>query len=232
MHLAITIFYNDIIFGTVLKAIRAGNLSVFRWLELILEMIPGPELESLFKDYRRHTETELWKDRKELEAFIQKSGTIERYVKGEIGFNLLYTFKARALTYCVDGMVSIVKAAVKRLCAESGQEVGLADFFDFVVRWDAARMAGIVKNLDREITETFSYDISRFSDEQMPQKSNAYVYRDPVTWRFYLTEEQKDYIQRNLKIFGDDPVGIGRVLSNSHTKNLLRHPVPLDRSVA
>lgn len=225
MHLVITIFYNDIVFGTVLKALKANELPVFRWLELILETIPQTDLEYLFEDFRRHTETELWKNRKDLESSIQKPSTIERYIKGEIGFNLLYTFKARALTQYVQSMVSIVQNAVKRLCSETCRlEIELAHFFDAVIRWDAARMANIVKNLDHEVMETFPYDILRFTADETPQEINHYVCPHPLEWRFDLTEEQKDYVQRNLKIFGDDATGIGRFLSNAHTKQLLRRP--------
>ena len=230
MHLAITIFYNDIVFGTVLKTIKAHGLSVFRWLELILELIPGTELDDLFRDFRHHTETELWKDRKELEAFIQLPGTVERYGEGEIGFNLLYTFKARALVEYVNSMAAIVGSALNRLCVESGRDQGaLSGFFRGVIRWDAARMIDMVTNLDSEITETFEYDIVRYAAAEKPEDMQKYRCPGPVSWRFELTDGQKDYMRRNLRIFGDDPAGIGRVLSNSHTKQLLRQPVILDR---
>ncbi len=229
MHLVITIFYNDIVFGTVIKAMQANGLSVYRWLELIQETIPGTDFDDIFKEFRSHTETELWKNRKNLEAFIQKSGTIERYGKGEIGFNLLYTFKARALTHYVASMVDIVQTAVNRLLNESRRnDSELAHFFDVVIRWDAARIGNILKNLDHEVTEIFPYDMFRFAADEVPKGISDYACMSPVAWRFDLTEEQKDYVRRNLKIFGDDATGIGRILSNSPMKQLLRHPVVVD----
>lgn len=223
MHLVITIFYNDIVFGTLLKAMRANGLSVFRWFELIQESLAGTDLDKLFKEFKRHTETELWKNREDLEDFIQEPGAIEKYASGEIGFNLLYTFKASALVNNAESMAGIVQAAVKRLCSEAGRvDFELVDFLDSVIRWDVARFSGIVKNMDDEIVEAFPYDILQFSLDENPQKASYYACLNPVTWRFDLTEAQKDYIRRNLKIFGDDATGIGRVLSNSHTKQLLR----------
>lgn len=229
MHLVITIFYNDIVFGTVLKALRANSLSVYRWIELIREMIHETELHELFEDFRSHTETELWKDRKDLEKFIQKPGTVERYAKGEIGFNLLYTFKARALTYHVDSLVKIVKAAIERLCSESRRnDLKLVNFFDAVIRWDAARFANILKDLDNKITEVSFYDIFKFAADEQPKEISHYTCKKPVAWRFDLTEEQKDYVRRNLRIFGNNPAGIGRVLSNAHVKQLLRNAVVME----
>lgn len=226
MHLVITIFYNDIVFGTLLKAMRANELSVFRWLELIQVSLAKTELDKLFQEFRSHTETELWEDRKDLEGFIQEPGTIGRYASGEIGFNLLYTFKASALVHYSQAMSAVVRDALKCLRSESGRiNPDLDSFFDSVIRWDLARFTGIVKNLDHEIVEEFSYDISRFSADEIPQRLSHYVCLKPIRWQFNLTETQKDYIRRNLKIFGDDAAGIGRVLSNSHTKQLLRQPV-------
>ena len=232
MHLIITIFYNDIIFGTLLKAMKANGLSVFRWLELIQEVIPGTEFDDLFKDFCRHTESELWGDRKDLEDFIQKPDTISRYAKGEIGFNLLYTFKARALRDHLKSMVNIAQIAVKRLCRESRfDDPVLVDFFDAIIRWDAACMGNIIKHLDQELTETLLFDVYSFVADKNPKKINCYIYKAPVIYRFSLTGEQKDYVRRNLRVFGDDATGIGRLLSNSHTKQLLRHPVVDGRSM-
>lgn len=226
MHLVITIFYNDIVFGTVLKALRANNLSIFRWLELIQEMVPDTDFKTLFDDFRHHTETELWKNRRDLEDFIRVPGTIERYAKGEIGFNLLYTFKARALVEYAQAMPMIARKALSRLVNERRQGAPeLSDFLDAVVRWDAARMAHIVRQLNQDVSETFLFDIAQFSADETPGVFEKYRCSDPVAWQFRLTEDQKDYMLRNLKIFGDDAPGIGRILSNSHTKQLLRKPI-------
>lgn len=230
MHLVITVFYNDLVFGTLLKAIRANGLSVYRWLELILELIPATDLKGLFEDFRRHTETELWKSRKDLEVFIQEPDTIERYVTGEIGFNLLYTFKAMVLTHYVESMVNIVRVAAGCLRGEN-QRLGAEtnNFFDAAIRWDAARMVNIIKKLDDDVIEVFQYDILRFAADDNPKEAGHYYCASPVSWRFNLSKAQKDYMRRNLSIFGDDVTGIGRILSNSHTKQLLRQAVLIDK---
>ena len=121
MHLIVTIFYNDVIFETVLKALRTQGLSVFRWLELISDTTMESKVKGLFDDFRKHTDSELWKSRTDLEAFIQKPGVIERYMNGEIGFNLLYTFKSLAITNYLEGIVEVVTSAISRLLKESNR---------------------------------------------------------------------------------------------------------------
>jgi len=229
MHLVITIFYNDVIFGTLLKAIRANGLSVFAWLELIREMLSSTDLEGLFKEFRIHTENELWENKSDLGTFIQKPGTIQRYVKGEIGFNLLYSFKARSLINHTASMVDIARCAAKRLWLDKSKgESELGRFFDEVIHWDELRMSNIIRGLDLEVTEKFNFDISSFIKTDRIEDLHSYAYEDPVNFSFTLTEHQKDYITRNLNIFGNNDAGVGRILSNSPMKQLLRQPVILD----
>jgi radical SAM superfamily enzyme YgiQ (UPF0313 family) len=226
MHLMITIFYNDIVFETVLKTIRSNDMPVFRWIELIEESVRGRDFESLFEDFRRHTDHELWHDRKELEAFIQQPGTIERYTRGELGFNLLYTFKALALVEHLDAVVDVVRVATSRLVQETlGRNQNMLDFFEAAIRWDACRISNIVRDLDREVSGTIAYDMARFVAEENPKRVSEYLYQRPATFRYELTDEQKDYVRRNLSIFGDNQPGIGRLLSNAHARKMLRTPV-------
>jgi radical SAM superfamily enzyme YgiQ (UPF0313 family) len=233
MHLVITIFYNDTVFGTLMAVMKAYQWPVFRFLELIREAIPESGLKGLFNDFSRHTQAELWDNREKLEEFIQMPGTIERYVNGQLGFNLLYTFKAYALTHYVEQMVDLVRAVVRGMCRqEKGCAPEIEVLFDTAIRWDAARLANIVKNLDQEVVETFQYDMGRFVSENDTKDISRYASPLAVTWKFVLTQKQKDYIRRNLKIFGDDPSGIGRVLSNAHTKQLLRRPVLMGKETS
>lgn len=227
-HLTISIFYNDIVFETVLKGIRSNGLPVFRWIELIEESVRGTDLEPLFEDFRRRTDNELWKDRKALEAFIQQPGTIDCYTRGEMGFNLLYTFKALALVKHLDAVIDVAQVATHRLIKETlGDSPEILDFFKAAIRWDACRISHIVHGIDREVTGTITYDMGRFVAESEPKPAFEYLYRRPAVYRYELTEEQKDYVRRNLSIFGDNPPGIGRLLSTAHTRKMLRTPVQI-----
>lgn len=228
MHIIIATFYNDTVFETVLKGIRSNGMSVFRWLELIEDSAESTGFGSIFKDFRQHTRDELWNERKELEAFIQQPGVIDRYRKGEIGFNLFYTFKALALVERLNVVVDVVQVATNRLVKETfGNNQELLDFFEAIILWDTCRISNIVHDLDREISTTISYDISRFVTDQEPKRISEYLYPRPVLYRYELTEEQKDSIRRTLSIFGDNPPGIGRLFATVYAKKMLRTPVQI-----
>jgi radical SAM superfamily enzyme YgiQ (UPF0313 family) len=225
MHLMISIFYNDVVFETVLKGLRSNSISVFRWLELLEESVRDTDFEALFEDFRRHTGDELWTDRKELETFIQKPGTIERYTNGEMGFNLLYTFKARALVEYAEAVVDLVAVATRRLlCEEKKESKDMQDFFDSAIQWDACRIKNIMLNVDDNVMGIIKYDIASFIADSEPKRPSEYEYEKPEKFSYELSEEQKDYVIRNLSLFGNNPQGRGRLLSNAHTKKMLRTP--------
>ncbi|HYV38497.1 MAG TPA: cobalamin-dependent protein [Gemmataceae bacterium] len=228
MHLVITIFFNDAIFESVRKILRAQGLSVFRWLELIHDAIPHSGLAILFQEFRDHTKNELWTDRQALEKFIESPGAIERYLRGELGFNLLYTFKAMAITQNLDAVREVVQQATTRLLREGGLiDPELQSFLDQTIQWDSCRVTNIVDHLDDEVVGAFTYDLERFAADPDPVNYGAYWQPAPLVYSFELGEDQKDLVRRYLNTFGADSLGVGRILSVAYTNRMFRRPLPL-----
>ncbi len=229
MHLVVTIFYNDAIFEGVRRVLRSRNLPVFRWLELIDEIVSESDMARLFADFRYHTENELWTDRAALEKFIEEPGVIERYARGELGFNLLYTFKALAITENLQAVAWVVQRATSRLLAEREVHDGeLEDFLREIIRWDECCVSHIVHGLDEEVTGVFHYDFDRFMADAQPAEPATYRRSEPGVYRFHLDEEQKKGVRRYLSTFGGDAPGIGRTLSVAYTNRMFRKPILTD----
>jgi radical SAM superfamily enzyme YgiQ (UPF0313 family) len=230
MHLLITIFFNDVVFESLRKLLRLTGAPVYRWLSLLNTSVPGSALEPLFTEFRRHTANELWPDREALERSIQEPGMIERYLAGEIGFNLLYTFKAIALTQHLPAVAEAARRAALRLLEEKGmsEDPALDEFVEEAIRWDVCRMSNIILDMDHEVKGTFVYDIPRFMADAEPGAVEDY--RSPITttYRYLMDPVQQDMIERNLNIFGCDAMGIGRLMSNAHTKKMFRTPQTVD----
>ena len=188
------------------------------------------KVKVLFDDFRKHTDSELWKSRTDLEAFIQKPGVIERYMNGEIGFNLLYTFKALAITNYLEGIVEVVASAISRLLKESNrnEDIELVEFFNSAICWDAKRITAILKNMESEVSASVTYDMAQFLSDDKLKNIAYYAFSSPTSFRYVLSKEQKNYVDRNLAIFGNDAPGVGRFLSNAHTSKLLRTPIPFE----
>ena len=89
-------------------------------------------------------------------------------------------------------------------------------------------MTGILKDMESQVSDSMAYDMSEFLSDVQPKDISFYAWPSPVMFKYVLTEEQKEYVSRNLVVFGDDAPGIGRLLSNAHTSKLLRMPIPLE----
>lgn len=223
MHLVISIFYNDLVFGSVLGALRQYGLSVFHWLELILKNMTRTIMEKLLQDFRKHTDEELWRDEEKLDSMIRRPGTIEHYARGEVGFNLLYTFKALAFTQYGKVMADLAEKALVEVFRQKSRSVPRA-FLSDIVRWDALQMKDIMRDMEDDVRGSFSYDIEQFLKQtQLDPEECRFANRR--MFRFVLTSVQKDYAKRHLKVFGADVLGMGRIFSNTPLKKMLRKPV-------
>ncbi|HEY9080160.1 B12-binding domain-containing radical SAM protein [Magnetovibrio sp.] len=230
MHLMISVFHNDAVFGTLLKFLKSLGVPIFRWLELLSETEPEGRLKQLLADFMNDTSNELWTDREALEAFIQEGDTVERYIKGEIGNNLMLTYKAYSMTEYLPEIRDHAKTTAQTLLREIGKDTPEnVRFVDEAVDFDASKMSNIWQNNDQVITGVFNYDIARFSSEiDVSDSVNSYLLNQPTDFQFVLQESQKQAIERNLAVFGNDFKGIARALTKTHTKKLLRQPLRVD----
>ena len=153
MHLIINLYHNDVIFFTTLKFIRLLKLSVFRWLELIyLEELTG-EIKQLFDKFEQETRDELWSDRNQLEKKIQHKEVIDRYIDGDLGYNLLFVHKAIAIRHYMKGLEDLARITVRKLLAENNLDTDTnVNFINDALTFDVCRSANIFENLDRKST--------------------------------------------------------------------------------
>lgn len=229
MHLMIAIFHNDGIFGTLLKFLRANGYSVFRWLELLCEAEPTGGLKVLFDDFLRDTREELWDSRQELEAFIQEPGTIERLIDGELGNNLLFTYKTKAVTGHVAEMAELARRTIRTFLEEvDAAQPETLRFIDDALVYHGCRMTNVFSRLDEDVTARLRYDITAYENDSSPGPLSDYLCSPAAEFGFVLSEDQKDMVRRYLKVFGDTPWGIGRMMTKVYVKRLLRRPARAD----
>ena len=221
LHLMISIFYNDGVFGGLLKFLRQYDISVYRWLEMLRdEPVHGP-LGALIADFEEATRSELWHDRADLEVFVQQPGTIERYISGELGLNLLFTFKSIAMTRHIHELEKMARATAGRLVRDKlGAES--ERFVREVLLFDACRMSNLFDRAETPVAAAFNYDIPKFLSAKAVEDLTEYEFDEPHEIVFRLDDTQRATIERGLVLFGRDDAGIGRILSKFHISRLLR----------
>lgn len=229
MHLIINIFHNDGIFGSVMKLINHLNLSVFRWLELIFQEELEGELKLLFSDYEIETRNELWKEKKDLEEEINNSDIVERYVKGELGYNLLAIYQTRAITKGLDELLTLTHKTLSKLIIEGKKDTEEnLRFMNEVLKFDYGRAEKLFTDVNYSPKIKFDYNIPKFLENEF-QSFNAYKESTPLEIQFVSDEGQKQIINRSISMYGKNDVGIGRVLAKVFVTKLLRKPLITNR---
>ena len=226
MHLIVQTIYNNEIFGTVVKFIKSLGISPFNWIKLIHEHKMEGNLKKVFDEYENATRNELWDDKSKLQDFVAKSGTIERYINGELGLNLLYHYSGLLLAKYVEDLADLVKHTILKLLENEGKmDNEKLEFVNEVIAYDSYRYRNIFTNIESEPTAIFKYDIMKFLKELNMEKWETFRFDKPLEIKFVLKDEQKDTLSRSLRNYGNDEVGISRIITRVFLKKLLREPV-------
>ena len=232
LHLNITIFYNDGLFQTLLMALRRWSISPFEWMEMIYDTEMHDGLGQVFKSFEQATKDELWEQRENLAEFIQEPENVEKFISGELGNNLLFVHKTKAIIEHSQELASLARRTV--LCLLEKHEKlddAAREFFNECVDYHLLRQTKIFEGRNEEVIGRFTFDIHGFEEDSDPGNPESYRFKEPKDIRFILDDSQRDLVSRYVDIYGDDVVGIGRILSKVYVKKLFRHPIVEDESV-
>ena len=231
LHLMISIFHNDAVFGALLKFLKSLGLSAFRWMELLRDARPEGRLKVLLDQFMEETSSELWEDREALEAFVRQPGVIERYIDGELGNNLMLTYKALGMTDYLGEVAELARTTATQLLRKTGNNTPQnIRFMEETISFDACKMSNIWREPETRVKSVMNFDIPRFLHDPDIAPPAKYLFNRPSAYRFVLDESQVTVINRFLSVFGSDAKGIARALSKTYTKKLLRQPVPGDEA--
>jgi len=223
-HLMISIFYNDGVFAGLLKFLKQRQIPIFSWVETLRDSAgKNQKLRKLMEEFENATREELWEDREQLRDYIRSEGVIDRYVSGDLGANLMLSFKAISMTEFVDDLAEVARDASQKLLLESNNETPHDyEFLENVISYDVGRMSRIWTDHDSPSELRFGFDVQQFLADSTPLPLQQYHFSKPITFRFSLSDEQKLMIGRYFELFGSDLRGISRILSKTPTKRLMR----------
>jgi hypothetical protein len=185
-----------------------------------------PALSELFKEFLRDTEEELWESKQDLTNFTHNPGVIQRYIDGELGNNLIFVYRTRAITQCVDDLKELAKEALGKLLDETGGvDTKVMRFIDDALAYHAMRLSNIFENRDVVPECELEYDLVKYEGDQTPKKFEEYRYSEPKRFMFVMDSNQENLINRYLDTFGSSTTGMARIISRTFVKNLYRKPI-------
>jgi hypothetical protein len=232
LYLSVGIFYNDRIFGDVHALLRIMNLSTFDWIKLIqknFDQLPK-EIQALFDDFIADTRDELWDNPAELVRDV--SSNIDAYTAGEVGGNLIYKYRSKAV---VEHFRVLLKTAFKYL-REYLASVDMLDSaalaVDELEKFSRQQKVDLF-NIDTEYVETFSYDILKLIQDPAFARSGGTLeeLHYPTTLRVTHNDGQRATITRELAFYGSDIGGLTMLISRYPIKRFWRKATYADAVV-
>lgn len=225
MHLIINLFYNDGVLKEVLRFLKQLRLSIFDWLSIMFEDRENEVFLELVADFLKETETELWLDRDEFRAFARRGENIKRFVAGELGANLIFKYRARALIECADAIADVARRALDRLLDRNGVSDVARGLGRELVTFGHARFAGLFDYHSAAPEHEFRFDVIGFADAAETHDPGDYLRAAPVRYRFEHTEEQRRTVHNYVAIYGASLTGYSRILSKVYVRKLFREAV-------
>jgi len=221
LYLTVGLFYNDRIFGEIHGLLRILQLPTWDWLSRIHDSMPGSpaEIKALYDDFTQDTKDELWTEREQLLEDVNRN--IDRYMSGEMGGNLIYKYRARALVQHFPQLHDLAFSHLRAYLAAKNV------YIEEVVR-DVERFSlyqkGDIFNTDLKKEEIFSLDIVRLIKEPELARQNKGLEElaHPTRIRIGHSASQKEAIQRETGFYGRDITGLTMLLSRYPIKRFYR----------
>jgi radical SAM superfamily enzyme YgiQ (UPF0313 family) len=222
--LTVGIFYGDRILFEMYRFLENFGIKPSDVLPILQERRSefGPGLTELYRSFDEATREELWDNPEELERFAKSDPSIIRkYISGELGNNVLYRHRATAI---IDLMEDIHEAAfglAEELLKEKDPEA-----FEFYRPYlEELKVYSVLQKkdiYDVEMTHenSFNYGFKALAQGEfygLPEKLEK-----PVSIRFYATDEQKAYLNDQLRIQGSDLNGKAKMLARIPVSKLQR----------
>ena len=225
MNFIVNLFYNDGVFEEIIKLLTNAGLSPWGWLETIYESGSDVEFLELLELFTEETRNELWDSREELQAAIEKPGTIEKYVTGELGSNLIFKYKALSVAKYFSAVCRVAISAVEDyLKASSHEDSDLLEFARDVIEYKRVQIEDLFDISDVRKVATFKFDVGRLTESEELGDLSQFKLEEVQELSFGHSEEQRHSIDSYVRIFGSDLTGLTRILSRIYLKQFFRQP--------
>ncbi len=224
-HLTVEIFYSDSISAELVEFLKLNGISVYRWLKFIHDHRDAfpEEIKKLYQQFYQETKNELWDSKEALEKFVRNREVIQKYVSGEYGSNLIFKYKALAMTKHFTDINSVGFEAAKSLLAEVKPEAleHYAKYLANLQRYTDCRKTDIF-NVRLSFTERFDYDFKELDRRGFFLMPDEAYRPEGVLLHFACTSWQMKIVDDGFRQYGTTTVGISRMLSKVFVAKLYR----------
>jgi radical SAM superfamily enzyme YgiQ (UPF0313 family) len=207
--LALFVLYNDQVMAATVAVARRLGIDLGQCLIRAVDADWPGRLSRIREEYVMATEQQLFGTRDECEAFALAN--ISRYVDADLGRNLLYTYRAIAIS---DALEDIGRLAVA-LLTEDAAATDRDDILAEAVRFDVLSLWGVLdpgKDSVR-VRGRFAFDIPSLMASTHRHDDSIEQLRKSVDVVFEMSEASRTTRNAYARAMGRDVSGMGRALT-------------------
>ncbi|WP_432159613.1 B12-binding domain-containing radical SAM protein [Streptomyces sp. NRRL F-5630] len=229
MDLFVPSLYNGGVFGTVLAIIRAHKVSPMAWLEECLSQEHGEDLTRVISEFLAETDEQLWDERQDLMRYA--TANVDRYIAGELGNNLLYTYRMRMISEALEDLADVAVRAALAVLRRAGAATGSSSLVARLVREGAAyhrlklsQVFAVEPPGVLEQVANFNIDLL-LEDARAAQESpdvRRYRLPTPMVRTFALTDRQRATLRTYVGEMGATAAGFGWLLTKVRLPDIVR----------
>jgi hypothetical protein len=227
-NLMVNLFYNDGVFLGPLKVLSHLGIPRSEWIRsLFAHELPG-QLESVIGSFVRETREELWGSREELLAFTRKRENIGRFLREELGSNLILKYKVLMRNDRLHELADLAKTTILEVLDRRDQRTpDVEALVDDALTFEVMRKADLWKGDYEPHEATLRFDVEKFLSSPDSAPLCEFFLPQPQNFRFALTDDQIAIIERSLNAYGRGLAGMGRIYTRVHVRKLNRGVVPV-----
>jgi hypothetical protein len=222
-NLTVAVFYNEEVLRELINFVKFKDISPSVWIDYVCSRILNMDnkISVLFSNFLSLTEAELYSTSTSIErAFSEDERFRDDILNGRIGYNLLLDTQGEILISHFQELVGIACDLVIDL------------FKDFQTPLDKAEIAELhqigeyvsmkrqnIFNVSEDFVKSFDSTIVRFLSPREVEGVDSKEFKV----RFFYARERAKLILDQVRIYGTNREGIGKIIARSPIKDFQRN---------
>jgi hypothetical protein len=224
-HLMCSIFWNDGWFESVAEFAGKFGIKRSEWLRAMLpatENETGPVRE-LLENFVHETINELFPSREACVEHYTQEVNHQRMMRGEIGDNLMYKYRALATSFIWPSLCTAAMQATLQLLISRG---ALDEIPDLECFWSSFRRFILLRHtwghdvneILRPAKTVLDYDVAAWIEGGMPKSPLSFRLSSPTVFEFSLTEESAKELAAALAVWPTTVKGLSKLIVRLRTE--------------
>ena len=225
MNLIVQTFWNDSMFDEVFALLRSINVAPFDCLVYIKE---HPELYSerikkIMASFVIQTTEDLFETFEEAKKYVLSPEIIDKYIGGEMGINELLVNRSLLFNEFEDVCNLVFESAIGTLNQKNLLTPAIKDYLVELKKFISMRKMNPLTNTEVVTSTKLRYDFEEIRKANYRIDPNSLtVLKTPLQFDFFHDQDQQEHISKQLKLYANHAIGIGKLLQHTHLDMIFR----------